>query len=127
MNKNTWKNVGICAMDTAGLLIADPCYVMNQKGHDPKELELNDYSKWVGSKEEITKFNFKRGHEGAGIIFHSPHGDGAVDIWAKIDENGRVRSVFFSFDGERPPEQIWAVEYFAKAKWMNTNLMKMIR
>jgi hypothetical protein len=99
---STWKNVGICAMDTAGLLIADPCYVMNQNGRDPKTLELNDYSKWVKSKEEVTKLNFNRGREGAGIIFHSPHGDGCVDVWAKMDGEGRVRSVFFSFDGEIP-------------------------
>lgn len=100
--KSTWQIVGICAMDTAGLLIADPCYVMNQSGQNPDSLEINDYSKWIASKDEVTKLNFKKGHEGAGIIFHSPHGDGCVDVWAKIDGNGGVRSVFFSFDGEKP-------------------------
>jgi len=98
----TWKKVGICAMDTAGLLIADPCYVINQKGRKPEDLAINDYNKWITSKEEITTLNFKKGHEGAGLIFHSPYGDGTVEVWAKIDENGRVRSVFFSFDGEKP-------------------------
>jgi len=97
-----WEIIGECGMDTAGLLIADPCYVMHQEGRDPATLEINDYKKWIVSKEEVTKLKFKRGHEGAGLIVHSPHGDGCVSIWGKLDAKNRVRSVFFSFDGETP-------------------------
>lgn len=89
-------------MDTAGLLIADPCYVMHQPGRDPDTLEINDYKAWVESKEEITRLDFKRGHEGAGVILHSPNGDGMVTIWGRVDSAGKVRSVYFSFDGIKP-------------------------
>ena len=95
-----WQRLGVCAMDTAGLLIADPCYVIKQGDRD--DLEIQDYSQWVSCEGEILRLNFKRGHEGAGVIVHSPNGDGSVDICGEVDDNGRIRSVYFSFDGEEP-------------------------
>ena len=95
-----WQRLGVCAMDTAGLLIADPCYVIKQGDRD--DLEIQDYSQWVSCEDEILRLNFKRGHEGAGVIVHSPNGDGSVDICGEVDDNGRIRSVYFSFDGEEP-------------------------
>jgi hypothetical protein len=102
MKTPEWKPIGECAMDTAGLLIADPCYVIHQEGRDPKTLEIHDYNQWVASKDEVTNLRFKRGHEGAGVIVHSPNGDGCVTVWGKIDEQGCVRAVYFSFDGKPP-------------------------
>ena len=97
-----WRVIGVCAMDTAGLLIADPCYVIHQEGCDPKTLAIHDYNKWITSKDEITPLPFERGHKGAGLIVHSPHGDGTVTIWGRVAENGTVRAVYFSFDGVEP-------------------------
>jgi hypothetical protein len=87
-------------MDTAGLLIADPCYVIKQG--DRNDLEIQDYSKWVACKDEILRLKFKRGHEGAGVIVHSPNGDGSVDVCGEVDSDGAIRSVYFSFDGTEP-------------------------
>jgi hypothetical protein len=97
-----WKPLGICGMDTAGLLIADPCYVIHQKDRDPKTLEIHDYSAWITCKKEWLPLKFQRGHEGAGIIVHSPNGDGSVTVYGQIDDQGAVRAVYFSFDGKEP-------------------------
>lgn len=95
-----WKRLGECAMDTAGLLIADPCYVIPDGHRSPREID--NYDEWVNCREEVLAIPFKRGHEGAGLIVHSPNGDGTVQVWGKVDAAGRVRAVFFSFDNHKP-------------------------
>jgi hypothetical protein len=42
----------------------------------------------------------------AGVVVRSPHGDGTVQVYAKLDDLSRVSAVFFSFDGERPPSDL---------------------
>lgn len=104
-----WEIVGQCGMDTARLLIADPCYIVPPAGAQ-RDREINDYdalSPMTGWKDGVctshAQINYKRGHPGAGLLIDSPHGDGTVTIYAKLDAKNRVRAVFFSFDGEKPP------------------------
>jgi len=97
-----WELVGICEMDTARLLLSDPCYCLDDPSGPRGEQEIADYRVFTPDTSEVLAIPFRRGHMGAGIMFHSPHGDGAVEVWAKLDAKNRVRSVFFSFDGEKP-------------------------
>lgn len=105
----TWRILGICGMDTARLLIADPCYVLPPASDPNHECEIDDYSALTpltGWKNEkcvpSAQINYKRGHPGAGILIDSPDGDGTVTIYGKVDANNHIRAVFFSFDGEVP-------------------------
>ena len=108
--KTRWERIGIAAMDTACLMITDPCYVRHydESNQEPVEISSSkqayDAMKTPGTDKENEhgQINFRMGHAGAGVIMHSPHGDGSVAIWAKLDARNRVRSVFFSFDGEAP-------------------------
>ena len=97
-----WKQIGFCAMDTACLLIADPCYVIPDSPQDSVELDKRFPDAYPPDDAHHVQLSFKRGHAGAGVTVHSPHGDGEVAIWAKLDALNRVRAVFFSFDGEIP-------------------------
>lgn len=102
--KHPWKLLGVCGMDTAGLLICDPCYVI-PSGHQPpgqQQLEVHDYNAWVSCTKEYLPIAYRRGHEGAGLIVHSPHGDGSVEVYGRVDKEGRIHAVYFSFDSEKP-------------------------
>lgn len=102
-----WKKIGIAAMDTACLLISDPCYSLPYgRNSEEKDFEITDRKKvynTMGEDGHFGQIKFIGGHDGAGIVIHSPFGDGVVDVWAKLDAKDRVRSVFFSFDNEKPP------------------------
>ena len=97
-----WQQIGICGIDAGMLLIHDPCYTLPK---DKPEFTYDDCCK-CGSKPggiDAMQLNYLRGHAGAGVVVHSPHGDGTVVVWAKLDAKNRVRAVFLSFDGEIPP------------------------
>lgn len=102
LKKPKWKMIGVCAMDTARLLIADPCYVIDDKRDKRGSQEINDYMKFTSAEEEHFEIPFRMGHAGAGIMIHSPYGDGSVNVYGLIQENGSVSAVFFSFDGKKP-------------------------
>lgn len=107
--KTRWKIIGVAGMDTATLMIHDPCYSLpyGPKSGE-KDFEITDRKavydtmKKDGVEGHFGQINFLRGHAGAGVIIHSPHGDGSVTIYGKLDAKNRVRAVFFSFDGDEP-------------------------
>lgn len=116
--KTRWEIIGECGMDAGMLVITDPCYTLPQleraiergKGQPGTDAEFTykdccgPYPGDADYKGDAKQINFLRGHAGAGVRVNSPHGDGSVTIYAKLDAKNRVRSVFFSFDGEQPPE-----------------------
>jgi hypothetical protein len=109
-----WTRIGIAAMDTASLLITDPCYVIPDSPSDEVEIPKRYPDAYPTDGQHSKQLCFRRGHAGAGIVVSSPHGDGTVDVWAKLDGKGKVRAVFFSFDGEMPTIRALTANHYMK-------------
>src|SRR5208283_730894 len=90
-----WQPVGICGMDTAQLLITDPCYTLGHTVVNEAQFTYKDCCGSYDPKElpphaiDARQLNFLSGNAGAGIVVHSPHGDGTVKVWAKLDAKNR--------------------------------------
>lgn len=121
-----WEPLGKCAMDTAGLIIADPCYVVPQtltSKPSPDDVapqfSRQEIRTAQGSDQPdgepaqtFAQLNFRLGHPGAGVYVSSLFGDGTVTVWGKLVKMGdwsgsgatrdRVTAVFFSFDDQTP-------------------------
>ena len=104
-----WQVLGVAGMDTASLLISDPCYSLPYTAdHKESDLEIRsrkevyDTCGKKGEEAHYGQVNYRKGHPGAGVIVHSGS-DGEVTVYGLLDGLDRVCSVFFSFDGELPP------------------------
>ena len=107
-----WEIIGRAGMDTACLLISDPCYSLPYaEGSQEKDLEIRnrkevyDTMKSGDKDTHYGQVRYRMGHVGAGVVVHSPHGDGEATIYGLLDGLNRVRAVYFSFDGKKPHHQ----------------------
>lgn len=97
MNK---KQIGVAAVDSGQLMIADPCYLKDwtNTDFDPDnakdgEFSYNGACKATLSKQAAGQLNFKMGHAGAGVVFASGYGDGCYPVFATYNDEGRIIKV----------------------------------
>lgn len=84
MTNLTKKLMGHVAVDSGLLMLCDPCYVGNSI--TPKriaEAEDDDCLNYFS-------IPFELGHEGAGIVFSNPIGDGFYEVWGWFAPNSNI-------------------------------------
>ena len=82
--KTNWKRIGVVGVDSGTLMIADPCYVINDGWND------DDYKKEVCDEpyKLHQQVKYALGHVGKAVIFRSGLGDGVYEVFAKIEKVG---------------------------------------
>jgi len=108
-----WEFVGQIGVDSAQLLLTDPCNIVNEWGSN--SLEESDLENLPESWEDAQDFDYagccraassgdmagqlkyRRGHAGAGVCLTTGYGDGLYNVMVKRTKNGRIASVRINF------------------------------
>jgi hypothetical protein len=97
------KVIGHVAVDSGQIMIGDPCYLADWKGHDFGDNNPGEYS-YAGactatlSEQGYGELNFAMGHPGAAVACGTRWGDGTYPVTAEFDSDGRVISLTIDFD-----------------------------
>lgn len=108
-NKNDGRILmGHVDVDSGQLMVGDPCYLSEWKGHDwEQDAPKGEYS-YSGACEATTsgvafgELNHAMGHPGAAIAFGGFGGDGSFPVYAEYDSDGYLSKVTidFGYDGD---------------------------
>ena len=97
------KHIGNVGVDAGLIWIGDPCYVLPDDATENPGADWSAFCDALGDAMPTEKsFNFKRGHEGAGICISSGYGDGVYPVFATYNDEGRIASVTVQFIGSMP-------------------------
>lgn len=93
INNNDWEYAGIAAVDSGMILIADPCYWLDddQPGTRGKYRQICDE---LGDNRAVAlKFEegFTKNRPGKGVAVSSGHGDGLYPVYICRDERGIIK------------------------------------
>lgn len=78
-----WEFVGAVGVDSAQILIGDPCYFLTEE----KYKELINIRKKYNWKRSTVKLPYKMS---CGIVTSSGYGDGVYNVYIKKNDDGRV-------------------------------------
>jgi hypothetical protein len=113
MSKTEEKLIGYAAVDSGQMMVCDPYYIDNQWEGDnmdfdqePNENGLYPFN-YGGcatatlSEKQAGAMHFKKGFEGAGVVFSTGFGDGLYPVYATFSDEGewgtRVKSIRVEF------------------------------
>lgn len=94
--------IGYVGVDSGQLLLCDPCYIDSQweeedfsdENLSPKHaFSYNACSQATLSENGYGQLKYKMGHDGVGVAFRTAFGDGVYPVYAKIDDDGNIKSV----------------------------------
>ncbi len=88
-----YEQIGVCAVDTGRLCLADPGYL-----RDPEEYAEFEKQEGDNVSQEAQQLQFKLGHDGLGVIIGSFGGDGCYPVFVKKNANGLVREILVKFN-----------------------------
>jgi hypothetical protein len=91
------KLIGHIGVDAGMCWFGDPSYIMKKKDDSEPEVSYQQILKNFNYPATHKSFDFKKGHEGAGVVVRSGHGDGRYPVTAKINDRGIVESVTVTF------------------------------
>ena len=78
-----WIYMGMVAVDSAQLMIGDPCYFIGKDSDVNKT--YSDYGDFFARSNSDDPYStiipFSRGHEGAGVAMHTTYGDGCYPVY----------------------------------------------
>lgn len=94
-----WRKIGTVGVDAGMVWIGDPCYVIHQSSQQLAQGGMG--ADWDGfltllydGKNDGSEFDRTGSKEmPLGVAVHSGYGDGAYDVFAKVDASGLVREV----------------------------------
>jgi len=83
--------IGQVGVDSGQLLIADPCYIRDQRGLAYDEILRARTESGGGDMNQAPKYlqlKYDQGHDGIGVVFNSGFGDGMYEVYATIEDFG---------------------------------------
>lgn len=90
------KLLGNASVDSGLIYIGDPCYISGRK----PEADYKEILEQLGDSVSASLI-FKLGHEGAGVVSSTLHGDGTYPVYGYFkDENPRPYKLEICFDEE---------------------------
>lgn len=100
-----WVKIGSFGVDSGQVLITDPCYLKDWKGHEYQDEEIKkmqeskNYEYSYSGACARTLENDLAGHVGLGcdgVVSSTGYGDGEYDVYAYY-KDGRVRELKIKF------------------------------
>ena len=96
------KIIGHVAVDSGQIMVGDPCYLEDWKGHEFGDSKPGEYS-YAGactatlSDEGYGELNFNGGHAGAAVAVGTLYGDGTYPVIGTFNSAGRLTSITVDF------------------------------
>lgn len=84
--------VGYCGVDTATIIIGDPCNVCFDSKNMFENMDVKQQQPY------ICQINYEAGHPGAGVLLSSGYGDGYYPVYIRKNEDDRIVEVRILFD-----------------------------
>ena len=92
------KLLGSISVDSGTVFIGDPCYLRDEINPDDISAAMN---KGWREEKNYAPINFKLGHDGAGIVTTTFHGDGVYPVYGFFhDGDDRPYQIIIEFNEE---------------------------